>query len=276
MQSVIDLDAVDTYAQQPASSPVRDSMHSLLDLDMGMADPIELERPSTAISTTASQYSDMTSGNPFDLEEDPSQNERDRNRFSYHKQWQSEGGQMNRRSRRSIPMHNRGSSLSSTDAEYESATNGLDRVSLRFSQAGGHTANSSIDLNSWPNFDQAGFEPVPVAQTAPYDHARQQSINAPPPTNGRASSQQNGSAAKPIVTFPYFGAPRTDALHEDASPRTVQLELDRLLRDFGDTLESTSRAMQQHAGIEEDALTSESEGSFESAAGDDNTGYTGR
>ncbi|KAK3110113.1 hypothetical protein LTR53_015938 [Teratosphaeriaceae sp. CCFEE 6253] len=111
-----------------SSSPTRDSMASMIDLDLGLADPSEIPRPSTAGSATT----DLTSGNPFDLEDDPAQNARDRDRFSHHKHWQSEGGGGDagrpgqRRSYRRMPMHSRGSSLTS-DADSSSAEERLDR-----------------------------------------------------------------------------------------------------------------------------------------------------
>ncbi|KAK3116331.1 hypothetical protein LTR53_003408 [Teratosphaeriaceae sp. CCFEE 6253] len=71
-----------------SSPPTRDSMTSMIDLDLSLADPHEITRPSTAGSATT----DLTSGNPFDLEDDPAQNARDRDRFAHHKHWQSEGG----------------------------------------------------------------------------------------------------------------------------------------------------------------------------------------
>ena len=110
--------ALPTLATLPIpSSPVRDSVASMIDLDMGLADPADIVRPSTASSATGSTMTDMTSGNPFDLEEDPQQNQRDRDRFSYHKQWQSEGGPPKRLSHKTMAMHSRASSLTDSDPE---------------------------------------------------------------------------------------------------------------------------------------------------------------
>lgn len=124
------------------NEPVRDSVSSMIDLgdfdappltlkdttrgsvssmiDLGdLADPSEIVRPATASSTTGSTSTEMTSGNPFDLEDpDPYP---DGSRYSFHKQWQSDGGQSNgnRSSLRNVPMHARGQSLSSTESELE-------------------------------------------------------------------------------------------------------------------------------------------------------------
>ena len=106
-----------------SNNPVsRDSMNSMIDLDMAFAGDTDLPpRPSTASSASGSTGTEMTSGDPFDLEDDHGHFGGDRNRFSYHKQWQSDGGpaDINRVSLRNVPMHARGSSLSSTASELE-------------------------------------------------------------------------------------------------------------------------------------------------------------
>jgi len=117
------------HTNQPASvfaasnDPVsRDSMNSMIDLDLAFAGEAELPpRPSTASSASGSATTEMTSGDPFDLDDDHGQFGVDRNRFSYHKQWQSDGGpaDINRTSLRNVPMHARGSSLSSTASELD-------------------------------------------------------------------------------------------------------------------------------------------------------------
>lgn len=113
--------------QQTATTPSnnsfsRDSINSMIDLDLGFSDPADLPpRPSTASSASGSTGTERTSGDPFDLEEDSEQLDVDRNRLSYHKQWQSDGGpaDSNRGSLRNVPMHARGSSLSSSASELE-------------------------------------------------------------------------------------------------------------------------------------------------------------
>lgn len=110
-------------ATAPSSDPItRDSMRSMIDLDLGFSGDADLPpRPSTASSASGSTGTEMTSGDPFDLEDERGQLGVDRNRFSYHKQWQSDGGpaDVNRSSLRNVPMHARGSSLSSTASELD-------------------------------------------------------------------------------------------------------------------------------------------------------------
>jgi serine/threonine protein kinase len=99
----------------------RDSMSSMIDLDLAFSGEADLPpRPSTASSASGSTGTEMTSGDPFDLDDDRGQLGADR-RFSYHKQWQSDGGptDSNRSSLRNVPMHARGSSLSSTASELD-------------------------------------------------------------------------------------------------------------------------------------------------------------
>lgn len=244
---------------RPATSPIRDSVGSMIDLDLSNVTGADLERPGTAVSTTSSHFTDMTSGNPFDLEEDPGQNELDRNRFSYHKQWQSEGGNLDRQSRRSIPMHTRGSSLSSTDNELERRSNGL-----RYHLNEPNTAKSlttagddGLDLDSWPNFDQPGIERV-SSHDHDVVHVRQQSSIA---------SHTNGKAGPRKLPFPAVVGPRSAALEEHASPALLTAELESLCGSLAESLKATARAFEMHAGLEEeDVSMSESESHFEQSA----------
>jgi serine/threonine protein kinase len=164
----------------PSNDPVsRDSMNSMIDLDLAFAGDTELPpRPSTASSASGSTGTEMTSGDPFDLEDDHGQFGGDRNRFSYHKQWQSDGGpaDINRVSLRNVPMHARGSSLSSTaselernvqvpaaaedvfayDYEHPSNTSTRKPMQLRLSH-GDATGPSTAPLSSqtdWPDFNR--------------------------------------------------------------------------------------------------------------------------
>ena len=117
------------HTNQPATATTpsnnsfsRDSMNSMIDLDLGFSDPSDLPpRPSTASSASGSTGTERTSGDPFDLDDDSGQLDVDRNRLSYHKQWQSDGGpaDSNRGSLRNMPLHARGSSLSSSASELE-------------------------------------------------------------------------------------------------------------------------------------------------------------
>lgn len=261
---------------QPAQqSPVRDSMRSMIVLDLGLSDPAEIVRPSTASSAAGSTMTDATSGNPFDLEEDPAQNEIDRNRFSYHKQWQSEGGQVKRSSHRTIPMHTRGSSLSSTasDLERPSTAESDDVFNFDYSrrlsesmrvQLNGTLAHDSVDLNQWPDFGpNSGFDRM-RAWTDPLDEmvARQRELDTTreqrQPLHGNAFRQQSTIREnQPELEFPRILGPHPDVLREDADPQTMMLELDRLLDDFGEGLRVTSDAFQQMIGDEDDEDGSE-------------------
>lgn len=263
-----------------SESPNRESMGSMIDLDMGdmsFEENLELMRPSTAVSAAGSTMTDMTSGNPFDLEDDPTQNEIDRNRFSYHKQWQSDGGPIKRSSTRSsVPMHTRGTSLSSTASELERPATADDELykyqynrklseSMR-QQLNGSLADDVVDLNAWPDFGpNSGFDEVKT-YTDDLDGmlARQREMEATrphrEPLNGY-SLQRPGTLGsnQPEVEFPRALAPHPDALAEDADRNTVQQELNRMLNDFDDTLRATTRALQAHTGID-----AESEGEGES------------
>lgn len=239
---------------RPATSPIRDSMTSMIDLDMGMGDPSEIERPGTAISTTDSHFSDMTSGNPFDLEEDPEQLEADRKRFSHRKQWQSEGGQADTHNRRSIPMHTRGSSLSSTDNE--PFRNGHSNGRMMFElQPRTHRKNGSIivedniDLDSWPNFDQPGIERV-SSQDPDIVHAPHQSGVAMPASSPFGPRE---------IEFPEIVGPSAAALAEDAPTEVVAAELNRMIDGLSEALLATARVFEDNIAREEEEERREEE-----------------
>ncbi|KAK3054420.1 hypothetical protein LTR09_004688 [Extremus antarcticus] len=215
-----------------SASPMRDSTASLIDLNMSFIDASEMPRPSTATSATGSTMTDMTSGNPFDLEEDPEQNEADKKRFSHHKQWQSEGGnrQSQRASRRSIPMHARGSSLSSSTDDDNSYTYNYNRSlsSGMGHQLNGSLSSASIDMGTWPSFDpSSGFTEV-------RDYA--DDLDERPP------------AAPRTIEFSRPVAPAPAALAEGAPADLVEAELNRLLEDLEVGLGDVSRALQMRAG----------------------------
>ncbi|KAK4550031.1 hypothetical protein LTR36_002998 [Oleoguttula mirabilis] len=270
-----------------SSSPMRDSVRSMIDLDMSFADPADIIRPSTASSATGSTMTDMTSGNPFDLEEDPEQNELDRNRFSYHKQWQSEGGPVKRLSHKTMPMHSRGSSLNSTDSEldrlaqnaaaddvfdYDYSRNVSDAMRT---QMGLHTPQDSTDISHWPNFgSDSGLDESPqypstyAPRLGDPDYSLQQGLR----TNGlsahsfsrlRDPSRDRGAPRE--IEFVEPIAPHPEALLEDADPQLVAAELDRLLDDFGQSLKATSRAMRQHTGIHQEEASSGTDSGFDSS-----------
>lgn len=283
-----------------ASSPVRQSVTSMIDLDMGLADPAEIVRPSTATSATGSTATDMTSGNPFDLEDDSEQNEQDRNRFSYHKQWQSEGGQSKRLSHKTMAMHSRGSSLTSTsDAEFERrpsqptqpARSGPpappaapgDVFDYDYSRQLAETMRSQMglglpehDIGHWPNFGpDSGLDESPqypdtyVPSLASPKYPLQQP-SRPNSVGQRSVSQprhpSRAYVARREIEFVNPVAPHRSALLEDADPQLVASELDRLLDDFGQSLEATSKALKQHTGVVREGESSEAESGFESSA----------
>lgn len=270
-----------------SSSPVRDSIRSIIDLDMGLADPADIVRPSTASSATGSTMTDVTSGNPFDLEEDPEQNELDRNRFSYHKQWQSEGGPVKRLGHKTMPMHSRGSSLTSTDSEldhmsqsaaaedvfdYDYSHNLSDSMRTQMAL---HIPQSSTDISHWPNFgSDSGLDESPqypstyVPKLGDPDFPLQQGLR----TNGlstrsfsrlRDASRSRGPQRE--IEFPEPVAPHPEALLEDADPQLVVAELDRLLDDFEQSLSATSRALRQHTGVSNEEGSSGTDSGFDSS-----------
>ncbi|KAK4565431.1 hypothetical protein LTR86_004048 [Recurvomyces mirabilis] len=265
-----------------SSSPVRDSMASMIDLDMGLADPGEIVRPSTASSTTGSVMTDITSGNPFDLEEDPEQNEIDRNRFSFHKQWQSEGGNLRRRSHKHMQMHSRGSSLTSTDSELDRRMSQTSQPraddvfdydysrslndAVRNGMGGMQIPESETSMNHWPDFGQnSGLDESPqylahhVPRMGEQEYPLQQGLRT---TNGFASHtsvasrdrQRSGRGALKELEFPEPVAPHPDALLEDADPNVMVSEMDRLLDDFSASLSATRRALRIHTGVRDDEM----------------------
>ena len=264
-----------------SGSPVRDSIQSMLDLDL--ADPGDILRPSTATSATGSTMTDMTSGNPFDLEDNTEQVESDRNRFSYHKQWQSEGGQMKRRSHKHMQMHSRGSSLTDTDSEHDAPrADDVYDYEYRRQMSESLLAQMKLNipehengLNHWPNFGQdSGLDEEPRYQDSyiPRIGDPDFPLHQTRHTNGvsghayaQSGSQDNGHAAHHEIEFPELVAPHSDALKENADPRVMISELDRLLEDFGDSLKATSRALRRHTGANLDEVASETDGGFDSS-----------
>lgn len=269
-----------------AASPMQTSLSSL---DMGLAsaydglhDPAEIARPSTASSTAGSTMTDMTSGNPFDLEEDPIQNELDRQRYSHHKQWQSEGGRTQPFGRRSVQMHARGSSLSSTDDEFASnqrpglAPNLMQHPPLDFGQGFGDL--SPEDMDQWPNF--SSFQGVDTSPQYyphshdvprlgepefPLDHGLRSAANGMPSRSREASIEP---PTGPAVSFPPIHPPHPDALLEHADPQLLSQEFTRALDNLVDGLETLSNGLCQYAGIGDDdgfgEMVSDAESGFDS------------
>jgi len=253
-----------------SSSPIRDSMASMIDLDMGLADPAEIVRPSTASSAAGSTMTDMTSANPFDLEENPEQIELDRNRFSYHKQWSSEGGPPKRLSHKTMQMHSRGSSLTSTDSELDRIPQPApaeDVFDYDYSRKLSDSMRTQMgirlpqhDIGHWPDFgphsgmdENPRYPPTHVPTLGDADFPLEQPLR----TNGFSSgpmayprelSRSRGPRRELEFIEPL--APHPEALLEDADPQLVVAELDRLLGDFGQGLRATSRALLEHTGVE--------------------------
>jgi len=274
-----------------SSSPTRDSMASMIDLDMGLADPSEITRPSTASSTAGSVMTDMTSGNPFDLEDDPEQNEVDRDRFSYHKQWQSEGGQHNRRSYKNVPMHSRGSSLTSTDSELDRMARAPemgDVLDYDYSRKMSDSMRNQLTLdlpeevtamNHWPNFGpNSGLDESPQYQTAYIpqmgdpEYPLQHGLRTNGVTNGISSQLSSGSRDGNVsrtphreIEFPELVGPHPDTLLEDADPQVIMAELDRMLDDFGQSLRATTKALREHSGVHNEEMSSETDSGIESS-----------
>ncbi|KAK0955956.1 hypothetical protein LTR91_022598 [Friedmanniomyces endolithicus] len=201
-----------------SSSPIRDSVGSMIDLDMGLVDPTEISRPSTAHSFAGSAMTDMTSGNPFDLEDDPEQNELDRDRFSYHKQWHPEGGHPNRLSYKHMPMHSRGSSLTSTDSELEriASESGIGDI-YGYSNKWSESMRSQLPeedttMNHWPNF---GADSGPD-ESPRYPASYVPQLGTPDYPTQQASRSTNGLSSHPT------SAPR----QEGNASRTPQRELE--------------------------------------------------
>ncbi|KAK5732475.1 hypothetical protein LTR17_010531 [Elasticomyces elasticus] len=271
-----------------SSSPVRDSVGSMIDLDVGLADPNEISRPSTAHSFAGSAMTDMTSGNPFDLEDDPEQIELDRNRFSYHKQWQSEGGQTNRRSYKHMPMHSRGSSLTSTDSELDRMTHEPEMGGVfdydysqkipdpTRAQLPLQLPEDDLSMNQWPNFGtDSNFDESPEYST-PYlpgldseDYPLRQGLRTNGLNSQPTSAPREGNAVRTPqreLEFPDPIGPHPDTLNEDADPHLMVAELDRLLDDLGLSLRATTKALQQHSGVYSEELSSETDSGVESSA----------
>lgn len=284
-----------------SGSPVRDSVSSMIDLDMGLADPADIVRPSTASSATGSTMTDMTSGNPFDLEEDPEQNEIDRNRFSYHKQWQSEGGRLKRSSHKTMPMHRRGSSLTSNESDanhnyLSTATDDMaddmpyDYEAQRKARESGRPPllvadpGESFDMNRWPDFgSSSGFDEEPtypphhIPRLGEPDFPLQQGLrtnglHAPRPLRLRDPRSRSRGPQRELE-IPNAVAPHPAALEEDADPEVLMAEMDRMFDDFEGALSATGRALREHTGYEDEET--DGEGSASASGMENSNAATG-
>lgn len=275
-----------------APSPTRGSIGSMIDLDMSFADASQIRRPSTASSMAGSTMTDMTSGNPFDLEDDQEEHEVDRTRFSYHKQWQSDGGHPKRSSHKTMQMHARGSSLSSTGSDMDRRLSNvsdsfqdtpymLPPQSFGLDQPFSHQ-NDSSSSSQWPNFDE--YETSPKLNTladVPRLGSSSFPLEAGLQSNGFSSSSSRSRAQSveplsgPELSFPLIQAPHPDALSEEADPQFLFDEMARVLEDLTHGLNSTHQALTRSAHIIEDEdgytssnmdgyMSSDIDGGFES------------
>ncbi|KAF2771961.1 hypothetical protein EJ03DRAFT_325196 [Teratosphaeria nubilosa] len=258
---------------QRSSPPVRDSVRSMIDLDLGgLDDSADIIRPQTATSISSnagSAFTDMTSGNPFDLEEDPEQNEIDRNRFSYHKQWQSEGGRMKRSSHKTMPMHSRGSSLMSTDSELDHMRTGDNVFEYNYNRIRVNDSSRpqllsgapQIDTTSWPDFGPgSGFDEPPTYPRATF---RNRQPNGSDSSGAGRAHHANGLSTSSIaisasrggsqrdLAFPDAIPPREELMFDGANPNVLMSELDRLLDDVTHAFKATAKAFKQHTGYSE-------------------------
>jgi serine/threonine protein kinase len=258
--------------------PNRDSIASMIDLDMGLADPAGIRRPSTASSIAGSVMTDITSGNPFDLEDDPLQNELDRSRFSYHKQWQSEGGQSNRHSNKSVLMRTRGSSLSSTASDLDHGLvdigNSFGEAPYIMSQQSSFGLGLGLDeTTQWPNFDDFDnslhfptASDIPRLGTGEFPLERGLRANG----FGNATSQSRDPSVDPSrgpeVGFPVVEAPHPAALAEEADPNMLIDEMARMLDALSHGLTSAQQSLSRTMQIEDDDgyMSSDIDGGFDS------------
>lgn len=281
----------------PAGDLSRDSMRSMIDLDLGFSETADQPaRPSTASSASGSAGTARTSGDPFDLED--TQSRADRNRFSAHKQWQSDGGatDSNRSSLRNVPMHARGSSLSSSASEMERPIQvpaaAEDVFSLNYDEDDDDVhglARQPVHLsiprtaplhggNDWPDFSQDYGSPAYSSATASQFPEQDYPLSSNDNFNGTNNMQRTVSHShdtdseafrtptgpQDLLEFPNVVPPNPAALDEDASAATRAAELDRLLDDMRGALKSTSRALRNRAGLDE-ADSNEPSGGFSSS-----------
>lgn len=267
----------------------RESVTSLIDLDGGLADRVragnELLRPGTA----SSHMTDATSGNPFDLEDDQELKEVDRDRFSYHKPYASEGGMVKRLSHKTMPMHARGTSLSSTEPDlepsrpapggYSAPVSTIPQPDLSFStlEQGLGLATVEMENNQWPSFsDQDSFPSSPQYLPVSADDTRVPRLGQGFSTerrmhnNGASVSYRSREPSTeppgPEVDFPNMQVPHPDVLGETADDQFLEDELGRMLSSCDYALSSMSRVLHQHASIEaeDDELSSGFDSSFDS------------
>lgn len=185
---------------------------------------------------------------------------------------------MKRSSHRSIPMHTRGSSLSSTASELERPSTAVsDDVfdydysrsvseSMR-AQLNGTLHHDSVDLNQWPDFGaDSGFDRMRAYTDSLDDTSVRDSRTY---VNGNAYRRPSTvDQDRPEIEFPRIEGPHPEALREDAAPNVLMSEFDRLMDDFIQGANVTVNALQQltiHGNDEETANGSNHETKEEAA-----------
>jgi serine/threonine protein kinase len=258
------------FISAPPSDDDRDSM---IDLDAalgpGAMDFVaQLERPRTALSIADSATTDETSGNPFDLEDDPLQLEIDRSRFSYHKQWHSEGGNRERRSNNTThtQMHARGNSLTSNASSHDRMihtpassgsiqTSFADRTSLGL-DIDAAFRDSAVGGDSWLKF--GAFD-----TTARFNHLN----NSPrsnnfefPPNNGPKTNGATGNSSRlrdldrdvfsgTNISFPHAVAPHASSMEEESDDLVLEDELGRQMDTLAQGLEAFAKVLALHSHL---------------------------
>lgn len=275
-------------------SPVRESLRSLIDLNMDLTEPAEIPRPSTANSATGSTSTVMTSGNPFDLEEyeDSDVYDSDRKLPVRHNTWRrSRGSSGTRSSFRSLP-HYRGSSLSSTDSDFDRPTRmageeffGYDlrdelpeRSGLRLNtaiadrdgeqRARAEKASWLLDGEAGLHYDEALVSPQLADPEFPLASGLQANGVAGMPRPYQRHDGINGNVRPTsVVEFPAPTFPHPEALLEEAPTSLVMAELDRLLDNAKDIFKATGLALRLHTGMmpRDGKRASESDSGFESS-----------
>ena len=252
----------------PASaSNVDDYRGSMIDLDLAFTSDAldfaaEIGRPSTATSS-ASAMTDETSGNPFDLEEDPLQNEIDRSRYSYHKQWRSEGGQLERRSHNAnqAQLHTRGSSLTSNESfsGHRSSQAYQDlgpSDSLGIGLENGFSDDKRM-TEAWPGFGAldngtrfSRLKASPRIANFEFPYSGSSQANSKP-----SRSRDAGLEVLPgtNISLPKILPPNPSALTENDDQNLLEEELGRQMETLAESLNAMAKVLALHGNIDDGA-----------------------
>ncbi|QIW95748.1 hypothetical protein AMS68_001266 [Peltaster fructicola] len=241
--------------------PTRESLRSLIDLNLDLSDTSDVARPSTAVSYAGSASTIMTAG-PFDLDDSSSIQDTDQNRTSFHKPWLSEGGNDDRNSLRKLPLHDRGNSLSSTDSDsvahgrkdfYNDEYVSDVEFDNYFDKMAGSMMSQTAASENGSTWDTADDDEVEYnAPVTP----QLRDFTFPPTSGGvvgaprQARRQNSDGAAQDPIEFPIPQPPNPEALFDRADEQLVVAELSRLLRDAGNAFKSTAAAVQKYAELD--------------------------